>query len=73
MHPQTDCELIAYNEGVRIARTPFAHPLHSASRSTVMIGDLSSDAQHALDVLGPDVFWSWADRGYYSHTTTSQQ
>ena len=71
MLPQTDAEITAYNEGVRIARTPSARSHYSATRSLVLIGDMSDAAQRALDALGPDLFWTWADRGYYSHQLTT--
>lgn len=73
MHPQTDAEIIAWNYGAVIATAPPArHDIVSAVAGAMLypIGDA---ARTALDTLGPELFWTWADRGYYSHHTTSQQ
>jgi hypothetical protein len=69
MHPQTDAELTAWNEGVRIARTPSASLQRSVFDAGAAILSLSDAAARALDALGPDTFWHWADRGYYHALT----
>lgn len=70
MHPQTNAELTAYNEGVRIARTPSARLPHYIDNDNLTVISISGDAQRALDTLGPDLFWLWADRGYSTHRST---
>jgi hypothetical protein len=64
MNPNTDAELIAYNLGQQLAE----------SDGPVLFGELPEyfdhtialhpQRQQARDILGPELFWSWADRGY---------
>lgn len=73
MLPQTDCELIAYNAGVETRERfgPDAFPGADAPRH--LHTPWTAERDRALLTLGPDLFWTWADRGYYSHHPTSQQ
>ncbi len=64
MQPQTDAELTAYNYGADIASAPSAYTDLVSERGGAMLYPISTDARIAMERLGPELFWQWADRGY---------
>jgi hypothetical protein len=71
MQPQTDAEMHAWNYGVdwhEAACAPGSH-LEWGQRGERIL--LDGDAERALDILGPDLFWTWVERGYAAAVATT--
>jgi hypothetical protein len=70
IHPQTDAELVAFNYGQRIALAAGVDVTPAAVRHGAKQLDYSDAELASLEALGPDLFWSWCDRGYFVNLPT---
>lgn len=64
MLPQTNAELTAYNFGVALAKSAGPYPSSQAMHIALAENPMTPARQQARDVLGPELFGSWAQRGF---------
>ena len=64
MQPQTDAEMHAWNYGVDLAAVAMHDTSPHDLRDSAWGAGMSGATRTALDALGADLFYTWADRGY---------
>lgn len=60
----TRAEITAYQLGETSARVDNLWPQERSTHQLVRHQFLTPAQRQARDVLGPDLFWGWAQRGY---------
>ena len=66
MQPQTDAELTAWNAGADMARTWGGVAAGHADPVRHLHTHMTTERIAALQLLGAETFWRWADLGYWS-------
>jgi hypothetical protein len=64
MQPQTNAELTAWNLGRAAGESDVSLGVIESLTVRTISPPLSPAELQARDILGPVLFWQWADRGY---------